>query len=61
MCHSSLATAAIITAVTRGINLSIGEGLQVESGQFARLVPTDDLREGLDAWMERRPPVYAGR
>jgi enoyl-CoA hydratase/carnithine racemase len=61
MCHSPLATAAIITAVTRGINLSIGEGLQVESGQFARLVPTDDLREGLDAWMERRPPVYAGR
>lgn len=59
--HSPLAVAGIIAAVTRGINMTIGEGLQVESEQFARVVPTHDLREGLDAWMERRAPVYAGR
>lgn len=58
--HSPLAVASIITAVTRGINMSIGEGLQMESEQFARVVPTHDLTEGLDAWMERRPPVYTG-
>jgi enoyl-CoA hydratase len=52
--HSSLAAGAIITAVTRGVNLSIDEGLQVESDQFARMVPTDDLREGLAAWLGRR-------
>jgi hypothetical protein len=34
-----------ITAVTRGLNVSIGEGLQVESEQFAALAPTRDLRE----------------
>lgn len=59
--HSPLAAASIVTAVTRGINMTIGEGLMVESQQFARMVPTHDLREGLDAWKERRPPVYAGR
>lgn len=59
--HSPLAAASIITAVTRGINTTIGEGLLIESEQFARMVPTHDLREGLDAWMERRPPIYAGR
>lgn len=59
--HSPLAVAGIITAVTRGLNMTIGEGLQMESEQFARVTPTHDLREGLDAWMERRPPVYAGR
>ena len=61
MRHSRLASASIITAVTRGINLSIAEGLHMESEQFARVVPTRDLREGLDAWMEKRLPVYSGQ
>jgi enoyl-CoA hydratase len=58
--HSPLAVASILTAVTRGLNLSIGEGLLVEAEQFARVAPTADLREGLDAWMARRPPRYRG-
>jgi hypothetical protein len=41
--------------------MGIGEGLQVESEQFAAVVPTGDLDEGINAWMERRPPVYSGR
>ena len=51
----------IITAVTRGLNMGIAEGLQVESEQFAALVPSHDLGEGIDAWIERRQPRYAGR
>lgn len=61
MRHSPVAVTSVLTAVTRGINQSIGEGLQVESEQFARMVPTHDLREGLDAWIERREPHYLGR
>lgn len=61
MRHSPLAAASVITAVTRGLNMSIGEGLQVESEQFAAVVPTGDLAEGLTAWKERRPPSYAGK
>lgn len=59
--HSPLAVRSIITAVTRGLNQSIGEGLLVESEQFATMVPTHDLGEGLAAWIARRPPVYTGR
>jgi enoyl-CoA hydratase len=59
--HSPLAVARIITAVTRGLNMTIGEGLQMESEQFARLVPTHDLHAGLSAWTERRQAIYAGR
>jgi enoyl-CoA hydratase/carnithine racemase len=59
--HSPLAVGGIITAVTRGLNMTIGEGLQVESEQFAALVPTRDLGEGINAWIERRPPAYTGR
>jgi len=58
--HSSVAAASIIAAVTRGLNMTIAEGLAVESEQFARVVPTHDLREGIDAWIERRPAVYTG-
>jgi enoyl-CoA hydratase/carnithine racemase len=58
--HSPLAAASVITAVTRGLNMAIGEGLQVESEQFAALVPSHDLAEGLAAWTERRPPGYRG-
>jgi enoyl-CoA hydratase len=58
--HSPLAVGATITAVTRGLNMAIAEGLQVESEQFAALVPTHDLGEGLAAWKERRAPNYSG-
>ena len=51
----------IIAAVTRGLNATIAEGLEIESEQFARMVPTHDIREALDAWTARRPPQYQGR
>src|SRR6185312_12168540 len=59
--HSPLAVGSVITAVTRGLNMGIAEGLQVESEQFAALVPSGDLGEGVNAWIERRQPRYRGR
>lgn len=61
MRHSPLAAARIITAVTRGLNTGITEGLEIEREQFARMAATQDCREGLAAWIERRPPLYQGR
>lgn len=58
--HSPVVAAGIITAVTRGLNMPIGEGLQMESEQFARVAPSYDTREGLNAWIERRAPIYRG-
>ena len=52
--YSPPAISAILTAVTRGINTSIGEGLHIESEQFPRLVPTQDLATRLTAWKKRR-------
>lgn len=59
--HSPIAIASILSAVTRGINTTIGEGLEIEKEQFARVAPTHDTMEGLNAWIERRKPVYLGR
>lgn len=58
VCHSPHAVAAVLTSVTRGINLGIAEGLLVEAEQFARVGPTIDLRRGIDRWLMRGPPAY---
>ncbi|WGS20121.1 MULTISPECIES: crotonase/enoyl-CoA hydratase family protein [unclassified Bradyrhizobium] len=58
--HSPGAVSSVITAATRGLNMPIAEGLLVESEQFAALVPSRDLAEGLVAWKERRAAKYVG-
>ena len=58
---SPLAVAACLTSVTRGLNLPIDEGLAVEAAQFARMAATADIREGIDAFLEKRAPVFEGR
>ncbi|MET0675422.1 MAG: crotonase/enoyl-CoA hydratase family protein [Bradyrhizobium sp.] len=59
--HSPRAVTGILTAVTRGLNMAIAEGLQVESEQFAALVSTRDLDDGINAWLGRRLPHDPGR
>lgn len=59
--HSPLAAARIITAVTRGLNVSIEEGLLIEREQFARMCASDDIHEGLTAWIDKRQPNYTGQ
>ena len=46
--------------MTRGLNVPIDEALQIEAGYFARMVPTQDMREGITAWLERRTPQFTG-
>ncbi|EEE42916.1 crotonase/enoyl-CoA hydratase family protein [Roseibium alexandrii] len=58
--HSPLAASRIISAVTRGLNTTIEEGLLIEREQFARMAATKDVIEGLDAWIARRTPIYKG-
>ncbi|MCD2114223.1 enoyl-CoA hydratase-related protein [Rhodococcus rhodochrous] len=52
--HAPTAVHACLAAVTRGINLSIDEGLAVEAAWFATTVPTAGVRRGLDGFLGRR-------
>jgi enoyl-CoA hydratase/carnithine racemase len=52
--HSAAAVAACLRSVTRGLNVSIDEGLAIEAMQFAAMVPTPDIRRGIDAFLSRR-------
>jgi enoyl-CoA hydratase/carnithine racemase len=56
-----LALAAALTAIHRGMDAAIDDGLAIEEAAFARIVPTHDAREGLAAFLEKRPPTYLGR
>lgn len=60
MRHSPVVASRIIDAVVRGLNVPIEEGLRIEADQFARIASGHDTREGLEAWIARRPPVYGG-
>ncbi len=53
MRHAPSAVSACLAAVTRGLNVSIDEGLAIEAAWFATTVPTDGVRDGLDAFLAR--------
>ena len=57
---SPIAVAACLRSVTRGLNASIDEGLAIEANQFAITVPTKDILEGVDAFLEKRPAHFKG-
>lgn len=59
--YSPLAIDACLTSVTRGLDVSMEEGLAIEAAQFARTVPTEDLQEGMRAFIEKRTARFVGR
>jgi len=56
-----LTVAAALTAVHRGMDASIDDGLAIEEAAFARIVPTHDANEGVAAFVEKRQPTFLGR
>jgi enoyl-CoA hydratase len=55
--HAPTAVSACLAAVTRGINLSIDEGLAVEAAWFATTVESQGVADGLAAFRNRRSAI----
>jgi len=55
-----LALAAIKAGVRRAIEHGLSEALTQEQTGQARLLMSQDFREGVRAWSERRPPRFTG-
>lgn len=48
-------------SISRGMQMSIADGLAFEIEAYNRMVPTADRREGVLAFNEKRRPNFAGR
>lgn len=48
-------------AVNRGLNVSLEEGLKVEADLFAKVFQTADVREGVEAFINKRQPNFQHR
>ena len=48
-------------SIHRGAQMSLRDGLAFEIEAYRRVVPTQDRREGVLAYNEKRPPVFQGR
>jgi enoyl-CoA hydratase len=47
--------------VRRGTSLPLDEGLRFESGRFGFLAASEDMHEGMRAFLEKRPPRFQRR
>jgi enoyl-CoA hydratase/carnithine racemase len=56
-----LALRYIKEAIYKGSELSLEQGLRLESDLAAMLLTTEDSKEGPRAFVEKRPPVWKGR
>jgi enoyl-CoA hydratase/carnithine racemase len=59
--NAPLATRQIKQSVAIGGQMDIASALMFEIEVYNRLVPTEDRREGVAAFNEKRKPVYRGR
>ena len=50
-----------LEAVDRGAELPLAEGLLIEADYFGLCASTSDMREGMQAFLDKRAPVFTGR
>jgi enoyl-CoA hydratase/carnithine racemase len=48
-------------SIQAGLQVDLHTGLRIEIEAYNRLVPTEDRREGIRAFVEKRKPIFGGR
>ena len=56
--RSRRTAARLKDAVYRGIEKTLDEGLEIERAHLVGILKSDDYKEGLTAFAERRQPVF---
>jgi len=58
---SPAAVARCLEAVEVGVDLPLGRAVELEASLFGLCFATEDMREGIAAFLEKRPARFAGR
>lgn len=59
--NAPISTRQVKQSVNVGLNVDLHSGMMLEIEAYNRMVPTEDRREGIRAFNEKRKPVYQGR
>ncbi len=59
--YGKLAITAALEAVNEGMETSLEEGLAIEVEKFSSLIATEDMREGVTAFLEKRQAKFVDR
>jgi enoyl-CoA hydratase len=59
--NAPISTRQIKQSVNMGLNTDLQTGMMFEIEAYNRMVPTEDRREGIRAFNEKRKPVFKGR
>ncbi len=60
LANGPIAVALCIEAVNRGLDTTLEEGLVIEANHFGLIATTADMREGMRAFLEKRPAAFKG-
>ena len=61
LANGPLAVAHCIEAVNAGAGVPLADALRVEANHFGLLASTEDMREGMAAFLEKRAAAFTGR
>jgi enoyl-CoA hydratase len=61
LANAPLALALTMEAVDTGLSAGLEEGLRFEASAFGLIAATEDRREGMSAFLEKRQPAFAGK
>jgi enoyl-CoA hydratase len=61
LANGPLAVAAVLEAVDAGAEMPAGEALLLEANHFGLLSSTQDMHEGMRAFLEKRAPKFEGK
>ena len=61
LANGPLAVALCIEAVDRGMEMSLDDAMVLEANHFGLLAATEDMTEGMKAFLEKRTPEFQGK